>query len=276
MPRKYCESYEEAKAAFHKSMKRGLYYHNQGESDKCVREYVDALQAIGCVYQFRRYPDDLKESHVLRLFEMYEALEWIMGVAPNKKIDVYLAFQLKKIEEKLAEYEEIFTVEEIKQYNDIRNPNGNIRNPMGVDLIIAGNRLRDNEYSLEGLTKNSYEQEEDPILKDIRQVLSDISHYEFAGGDPKFPLVLEKKPSGCFIATAAYSTPIHPDLDTFRAFRDEKLLTHLIGNKLVKIYYQLSPSFAEYINQKPRIKRFVRRQLESLATWMRNQGITKN
>ena len=276
MPRKYYQSSDEAIAAFQKAMDRGFYYLEQGERNKCVQEYVDALQAIGCLYQFRRYPDDLKEFHVARLFELYEALKWIMGVAPNRKIDVYLAFQLKKIEEKLAEYEEIFTVEEIKQYNDIRNPKANIRVPMTVDLIIAGNRLRDNEYSLDEIKKNSYKEEADPILQDIRQVLSDISHYEFKDGDRKFPLVLEKQPSGCFIATAAYSTPIHPDLDTFRAFRDEKLLTHWIGNKLVKIYYQLSPSVAEYINQKPRIKRFVRRQLESLATWMRNQGITKN
>lgn len=277
MPRKYCESYEEAKAAFHKSMKRGLYYHNQGENDKCVREYVDALQAIGCVYQFRRYPDDLKESHVARLFEMYEALEWIMGVAPNKKIDVYLAFQLKKIEEKLAEYEEIFTVEEIKQYNDIRNPKGNIHVPMTVDLIIKGNQVKGNKYSLDEIQKISYKEEADPILQDIRDTLALISSHKFENGNPKFPLVLEKSSSsGCFIATAAYSTPIHPDLDTFRTFRDEKLLTHWIGNKLVEMYYQLSPSVAEYINQKPRIKRFVRQQLESLATWMRNQGITKN
>lgn len=277
MPRKYYLSYEEAKAAFKKSLTRGLYYHDQGENDKCVQEYVDVLQAICSLYRFWSSPRNLKEFHVARLFELYDALQCIMGVAPNRKIDVYLAFQLKIIEEKLAEYEKVFTVEEIKEYNDnIRNPKGNFRNPMTVDLIIAGNRLRDNEYSLEEIKKFSYKEEQDPILKDIREVLSDISSYKFEDGTPKFPLVLEKQSSGCFIATAAYSTPIHPDLDTFRAFRDEKLLTHWIGNKLVEMYYQLSPSVAEYINQKPRIKRFVRRQLESLATWMRNQGITKN
>ena len=148
--------------------------------------------------------------------------------------------------------------------------------PWGVDWIIKSNQAERNQYSLDEIQKKSYKEEEDPILSEIRDTLAFISSYEF-DGKPKFPLVLEKRSSSdCFIATAAYSTPIHPDLDTFRAFRDEKLLTHWIGNKLVKIYYQLSPSVAEYINQKPRIKRFVRRQLESLATWMRNQGITKN
>lgn len=279
MPYKSYRSYDEAIAAFNKSMDRGSYYLEQGERDKCEQEYVDALQAIRGLYNFWSSPraSDFKEFYVERLFELYDALLWIMGVAQNEKTRVYLALQLKKIEEKLAEYEEIFTVKEIKVYNDIRNPKGNIHVPMTVDLIIKGNQVKGNKYSLDEIQKISYKEEADPILQDIRDTLALISSHKFENGNPKFPLVLEKSSSsGCFIATAAYSTPIHPDLDTFRTFRDEKLLTHWIGNKLVEMYYQLSPSVAEYINQKPRIKRFVRQQLESLATWMRNQGITKN
>lgn len=276
MPRKYYESYDEAKAAFEKSVDRGFYYLEQGESNKCEQEYVDALQALRNIYNFWSYPRNFKEFYVARLFELYYLLKLIMDVAQNKKTRIYLALQLKKIEEKLAEYEEIFTVEEIKQYNDILKQKGNMVAPMGVDWIIYSNQAKGNQYSLDEIQKKSYKEEEDPILSEIRDTLAFISDYKFETGNPKFPLVLEKDSSGCFIATAAYSTPIHPDLDTFRAFRDEKLLTHWIGNKLVEIYYLLSPSVAEYINQKPIIKRFVRRKLESLATWMRNQGITQN
>lgn len=276
MPYKSYNSYDEAIAALKKSMDRGSYYFDQGEHDKCEQEYVDALQALRAVYSFCSSPRDLKRFHVVSLFDLYNVLKWIMDVAQNKKTTIYLAFQLKKIEEKLAEYEEIFTVEEIKQYNDILKQKGNMIAPMGVDWIIYSNQAEGNQYSLDEIKKKSYKEEEDPILSEIRETLAFISSYEF-DGKPKFPLVLEKiSSSGCFIATAAYSTSIHPDLDTFRAFRDEKLLTHWIGNKLVEMYYKLSPSVAEYINQKPIIKRLVRRQLESLATWMRNQGITKN
>ena len=277
MPYKSYNSYDEAIAALKKSRDRGSYYFDQEEHDKCEQEYVDALQAIRSLYNFWSSPRNLKEFHVARLFELYSTLKFIMDVAQNKKTRIYLALQLKKIEEKLAEYEEIFTVDEIKQYNDILKQKRNMADPMGVDWIIYSNQAEGNQYSLDEIQKISYKEEEDPILQDIRDTLAFISCYKFESGNPKFPLVLEKRSSSdCFIATAAYSTPIHPDLDTFRTFRDEKLLTHWIGNKLVKIYYQLSPSVAEYINQKPRIKIFVRQQLESLATWMRNQGITKN
>ena len=277
MPYKSYNSYDEAIAALKKSMDRGSYYFDQEEHDKCEQEYVDALQAIRSLYNFWSSPRNLKEFHVARLFELYSTLKFIMDVAQNKKTRIYLALQLKKIEEKLAEYEEIFTVDEIKQYNDILKQKRNMADPMGVDWIIYSNQAEGNQYSLDEIQKISYKEEEDPILQDIRDTLAFISCYKFESGNPKFPLVLEKRSSSdCFIATAAYSTPIHPDLDTFRTFRDEKVLTHWIGNKLVKIYYQLSPSVAEYINQKPRIKIFVRQQLESLATWMRNQGITKN
>jgi len=75
----------------------------------------------------------------------------------------------------------------------------------------------------------------------------------------------------CFIATAAYSTSTHPDLDTFRNFRDERLLTNTIGKNLVSLYYKISPSLAQYVTKQPLIKSFIRRQLEHLARWMRNK-----
>jgi len=73
----------------------------------------------------------------------------------------------------------------------------------------------------------------------------------------------------CFIATAAYSTPHHPDLDIFRNFRDEKLLTNTLGKRLVNLYYQISPSIAKYVEKQPAIKNFLRQQLGRLAAWMR-------
>ncbi len=73
----------------------------------------------------------------------------------------------------------------------------------------------------------------------------------------------------CFIATAAYSTSIHPDLDTFRSFRDKKLLPNPFGKRLVSIYYKVSPSIARYIDQQPTIKKPLKYHLSHLANWMR-------
>jgi hypothetical protein len=76
--------------------------------------------------------------------------------------------------------------------------------------------------------------------------------------------------SSCFIATAAYSTSTHPDIDTFRNFRDTKLLSNPVGQGLVSLYYNISPSIANYVKKKPVIKSFLRQQLERLAEWMRS------
>jgi hypothetical protein len=86
---------------------------------------------------------------------------------------------------------------------------------------------------------------------------------------------VESSSDGCFIATAAYSTSRHPDLTTFRQFRDRELLSNAFGQKLVKLYYKISPSIANHISQKPTIKIFLRHQLEHLANWMRSREITK-
>ncbi|MFB2918106.1 MULTISPECIES: CFI-box-CTERM domain-containing protein [Aerosakkonema] len=80
----------------------------------------------------------------------------------------------------------------------------------------------------------------------------------------------ESSSSSCFIATAAYSTSTHPDLDTFREFRDRKLLSNRFGKQLVIFYYKVSPTIATYISNKPALKVFIRHYLEHLARRMRS------
>jgi uncharacterized repeat protein (TIGR02543 family)/uncharacterized delta-60 repeat protein len=52
---------------------------------------------------------------------------------------------------------------------------------------------------------------------------------------------------GCFIATAAYGSPLHPHLDILRDFRDTYLMPTKLGGELVDLYYKYSPSVAELI-----------------------------
>jgi len=55
------------------------------------------------------------------------------------------------------------------------------------------------------------------------------------------------KKNGCFIATAAYGSPLHPNLDILRDFRDRYLMYSKLGRKLIDLYYEYSPFAADFI-----------------------------
>jgi len=63
---------------------------------------------------------------------------------------------------------------------------------------------------------------------------------------------------GCFIATAAYGTPMAEEIQILRDFRDEYLVTNPVGKALVDIYYTVSPPIAEFITGHPSLKPIVR------------------
>jgi len=64
--------------------------------------------------------------------------------------------------------------------------------------------------------------------------------------------------SGCFIATAAYGTPMADEIEILREFRDKYLLNNPLGQSLVEFYYKVSPPIAEFITEHPSLKPIVR------------------
>ncbi len=59
---------------------------------------------------------------------------------------------------------------------------------------------------------------------------------------------------GCFIATAAFGSPLAKQIDILRKFRDTILLKSVAGRRFVAWYYKHSPAGAQYINQHPFLK----------------------
>lgn len=73
----------------------------------------------------------------------------------------------------------------------------------------------------------------------------------------------------CFIATAAYGSPLHADVRLFRKFRDKILLRHAMGRSFVRWYYKHSPPAAEFIARHPMLRAVTRGVLEVPALILR-------
>ncbi len=72
---------------------------------------------------------------------------------------------------------------------------------------------------------------------------------------------------GCFIATAAFGTPLAKEIEILRQFRDRFLLRYSAGKSFVSWYYKNSPAVAIFISSHPVLKFIVRIMLYPLIDY---------
>jgi hypothetical protein len=83
----------------------------------------------------------------------------------------------------------------------------------------------------------------------------------------------------CFIATAAYGSPLEAHVMALRHFRDRFLMTNRLGTWFVHTYYRLSPPLANWIFRHPTARAVVRGALWPLvwfADWMTGESLPQN
>ncbi len=68
-------------------------------------------------------------------------------------------------------------------------------------------------------------------------------------------------PDICFIATAAYGSPMAEEIGVLREFRDRYMLTNPVGEALVGLYYSSSPPVAQFITEHQGLRPIVRAAL---------------
>ena len=94
----------------------------------------------------------------------------------------------------------------------------------------------------------------------VREHTSKItSEHATASGTTR--IEIDNKPRPCYIATACYDDPNHPDVLALRAFRDETLLLTRIGRILVAGYDVCSPPLARRLGTNRALADLIRRHI---------------
>jgi hypothetical protein len=74
----------------------------------------------------------------------------------------------------------------------------------------------------------------------------------------------------CFIATAAYGSPLAPEVVLLSAYRDNYLAQHLLGRKFIQLYYRLSPQLAARVSRKNMLQTCTRWLLTPIIYILKN------
>jgi hypothetical protein len=250
-----------------KYAERAVYHFDKNDFTQAIQDFEKSFSSQATFKskfeEFRnkgfieRDLNKYREEECLFLFELATSIIFVIKCAVAlKKSDgesKYFISFFSKIVEKLSEKRDILDVDQIEQLNSLSNQ---LKKFEDLKLVIEDSSDNPSFFK-------------DPVFREIYQSLEKITSLEMS-----LIKTSNSSESSCFIATAAYNTSNHADLDTFRQFRDNKLLPNFFGKKVVALYYIVGPDLATLVKKKPLVQKAIRTKLANLARLMREHGFT--
>jgi len=79
----------------------------------------------------------------------------------------------------------------------------------------------------------------------------------------------------CFVATAAYADPLHPDVCDLRRFRDGWLVNHVLGRGFIAFYWKVGPRLARHVRGRPALAMVSRCMIRPVVWVLRKSVLRK-
>jgi Ca2+-binding RTX toxin-like protein len=108
--------------------------------------------------------------------------------------------------------------------------------------------------------------EDDPIIPMRRPRPEEEEEDEDLEDEDEQPSILD---STCFVATAAFDDPRHPDVVRLRKFRDEWLVHRAWGKAFVAFYWKVGPVLARHVRGRPLLAVPSRRIISGIVSIIR-------
>ncbi len=132
--------------------------------------------------------------------------------------------------------------------------NGNVQ-PEGEGWIVPGSRVNHNNGDPSTIEVQVYHFSGAQAVSNINTGSAGTASGGGGGG------------GGCFIATAAFGSPLEKHVELLKRFRDVYLLPNKPGHAFVMFYYRYSPPIADFIAQHETLKQVVRWSLMPLIAF---------
>lgn len=143
--------------------------------------------------------------------------------------------------------------------------NPNDPSTWGPDAYVVDGWMG-SSFTPDEITSNSYFKngEEDRQLNDVTTSFDETATRWDISDDARRSSTSD---ADCFIASAAYGTPLAAEVQVLRAFRDGHLRESERGRAFVRWYENVGPGLARWVEHSPEAQSFTRTTIVSPAVW---------